>query len=100
MKHLREYQVYAIHEAWDALKKNDDPVLLEASVGSGKSIMIGTILKTMQDQNKRVLCLVNSAELVRNEHRHKVLRSSSERDVKIRCSSFHRITTKRTFNSR
>lgn len=66
MKQLRKYQSLAIQEAWQALKENDAPVLLEASVGSGKSIMIGTVLKTIQDQNKRALCLVNSSELVRS----------------------------------
>ena len=66
MKCLREYQRIAVNEAWDALKKSDDPVLLEASVGSGKSLMISFILKTIQDQNKRALCLVNSSELVRS----------------------------------
>lgn len=66
MKQLRDYQTQAILEAWQALRINDQPVLIEASVGSGKSLMIGSILKTIQDQNKRALCLVNSSELVRS----------------------------------
>jgi len=43
-----------------------DPVLLMASVGAGKSIMIGHILLRMQRAGKRALCVVNNAELVRN----------------------------------
>lgn len=66
MKQLRPYQEVAVKECWDALKKNDDPVLLMASVGSGKSLMLGSILLTMQKANKKALCLVNNAELVRN----------------------------------
>lgn len=66
MKQLRAYQETAIQEAWQALKINDDPVLIEASVGSGKSLIIGSILKNIQDYKKRGLCLVNSAELVRS----------------------------------
>ncbi len=64
--HLRKYQKQAIKETFEALIKNDEPVLMESSVGSGKSIMIGYVVKRFEDQSKRVLCLVNSSELVRN----------------------------------
>ena len=37
-----------------------------ASVGAGKSLMLANILFTMQKAGKRALCLVNNAELVRN----------------------------------
>src|ERR1700733_3283622 len=63
---LRSYQINAINETFNALLKNDDPVLFDMSVGGGKSICIGTIVKKFEDKNKRVLCLVNNTELVRN----------------------------------
>ncbi len=66
MKQLRPYQAQAVRECWDALKKNNEPVLLMASVGSGKSLMLANILLSMQKAGKRALCLVNNAELVRN----------------------------------
>jgi DNA repair protein RadD len=66
VKTLRPYQQDAITEAWKALIKNDDPVLLMASVGAGKSLILGEILLKMQRTNKKALCLVNNAELVRN----------------------------------
>ena len=66
MKMLRPYQLKAIQESWEALKKNDEPVLLMASVGAGKSLMLANILLTIQHAGKRALCLVNNAELVRN----------------------------------
>lgn len=66
MKQLRPYQAKAVADCWQALKINDDPVLLMASVGAGKSLMLGDVLLTMQKANKKVLCLVNNAELVRN----------------------------------
>jgi DNA repair protein RadD len=66
MKKLRPYQLQAVDECWKALKLNDDPVLLMASVGAGKSLMLANILLTMQKSGKRALCLVNNAELVRN----------------------------------
>ena len=66
MKQLRPYQQQAVNECWDALKKNDEPVLLMASVGAGKSLMLASILLSIQNSGKRALCLVNNAELVRN----------------------------------
>ena len=66
MRKLRPYQEKAVAECWECLKKNDDPVLLMSSVGSGKSLMLANILLTMQQAGKRALCLVNNAELVRN----------------------------------
>ncbi len=66
MKTLRPYQQDAVNECWQALKLNDEPVLLMASVGAGKSLMLASILLTMEQAGKRALCLVNNAELVRN----------------------------------
>lgn len=66
MKILRPYQTQAVKECWDALIASDAPVLLMASVGAGKSLMLAHILLRMQKAGKRALCLVNNAELVRN----------------------------------
>lgn len=68
MKDLYPYQKTAINECWDALILNDQPVLLMASVGAGKSLMLADILLRMQKLGKKSLCLVNNAELVRNNH--------------------------------
>jgi DNA repair protein RadD len=66
MKILRPYQQEAVNQCWQALKLNNEPVLLMASVGAGKSLMLANILLTIQKANKKALCLVNNAELVRN----------------------------------
>ena len=66
MKQLREYQTIAIKETFNALIESDDPIMFVMSVGGGKSICAGMICKRFQDLNKNVLCLVNNAELVRN----------------------------------
>lgn len=66
MKELRPYQQEAVKECWQALRQSDEPVLLMASVGAGKSLMLASILQTMEKAGKRALCLVNNAELVRN----------------------------------
>ncbi len=55
-----------MQECWNALKANNEPVLLMASVGAGKSLMLANILLTLQKNGKRALCIVNNAELVRN----------------------------------
>ena len=64
-KVLRPYQEQAIDECWEALKASNKPVLLMASVGAGKSLMLARMLLGMELAGKRVLCLVNNAELVR-----------------------------------
>lgn len=66
MKQLRNYQKIAVQECWNALIKDDSPVLLMASVGAGKSLMLADILLRMHRTGKHALCLVNNAQLVRN----------------------------------
>lgn len=66
MIELRDYQKKALKEICQSLRSNDEPVLLECSVGGGKSYLIGSLSKLFENQNKRVLCLVSSSELVRN----------------------------------
>lgn len=65
-KTLRPYQQKAVNDCWEALRRDSEPVLLMASVGAGKSLMLASILLSMQQAGKRALCLVNNAELVRN----------------------------------
>ncbi len=48
------------------MRASSEPVLLMASVGAGKSIMLAYILLKIQKAGKSALCLVNNAELVRN----------------------------------
>lgn len=66
MKTLRPYQLKALQECWGALKESEHPVLLNASVGAGKSLMLSELLLKFEQTGKRALCIVNNAELVRN----------------------------------
>lgn len=66
MKTLRPYQQEAVNSAFEHLIKGDAPLLINASVGAGKSLIIADILMKFQRLEKRVLCLTNNAELVRN----------------------------------
>lgn len=63
---MRPYQRQAVTECWNALRKSDEPVLLMASVGAGKSLMLADILLKIQNAGKRALCIVNNAQLVKN----------------------------------
>lgn len=66
MLKLRPYQIKAVTETLGDLKTSNDPILLIASVGSGKSLMISEVVQRLEKAGKRVLCLVNNSELVRN----------------------------------
>ncbi len=81
---LRDYQIKASQEALDALHANNDPVLLEMSVGGGKSIVISFLIKHFEQQGKYILSLVNSAELVRNNS------NEYKGDYSIFCASLNR----------
>lgn len=65
MKQLRPYQEDAVTSSLKELQYKE-PVLLMASVGAGKSLMLARILLEYQNQNKKCLCLINNAELVRS----------------------------------
>lgn len=65
-KTLRPYQKEAVEECIAAVKKSRDPILLMASVGAGKSLMMAEILKHVASRGGKSLCLVHNAELVRN----------------------------------
>lgn len=66
MKIIRPYQQACVNEVITHLKYSNGPILLMASVGAGKSLMIAEILLKLTLDNSRALCLVNNAELVRN----------------------------------
>lgn len=66
MKTLRNYQVDAINNTITLLNEIDSPILFIMSVGGGKSLCIAEIARYLNLRRRRVLCLVSSAELVRN----------------------------------
>jgi DNA repair protein RadD len=66
MKTLRPYQAKAVQECWEAVEEGEVPVLLMASVGAGKSLMLADLLLTIQKRDGKALCIVNNSELVRN----------------------------------
>ncbi|MES2133165.1 MAG: DEAD/DEAH box helicase [Bacteroidota bacterium] len=64
MKHLRPYQSDALNTLRKRLKETKDPLLVTASVGSGKSLIIAELLLILERANWRALCLTMNAELI------------------------------------
>lgn len=63
-KSLRPYQAKAIENTMMELRKSSDPVLIEASVGAGKSLLCATLAEIMERNHRRFLCLTMTAELI------------------------------------
>ena len=59
-----EYQWPAHVETVKHCKESNDPVILDVSVGGGKTILIGAIAKHVTDRNGKVLVLARTAELI------------------------------------
>lgn len=66
----RPYQVEAHDRVVDNWKKSTDPVVVSAATGSGKSIIVAMLAKTLHGLSggKRVLCLAPSKELTLQNH--------------------------------
>jgi superfamily II DNA or RNA helicase len=60
----RDYQIQAYIAASDHIRKYVGPAFIEASVGAGKTIMIGMIAKRCQDVGMSCLVLARQGELI------------------------------------
>ncbi len=50
------------------LKESDKPILIDASVGSGKSLIIANILLLLEKANMRALCLTLNSTLIKQNY--------------------------------
>lgn len=66
MLQLRPYQQEALDSLLVALKHHKAPILVTASVGAGKSLIIAKLLLILECANMRALCLTLNSELIRN----------------------------------
>lgn len=76
MYKLRPYQQSAHDAVVDWWKHTTEPCVVEAATGSGKSLIVASLAKTLYDLSggKRVLCLAPSAELIeQNAEKYKAL---------------------------
>lgn len=73
IKQLRPYQQQALDTLLKRLKQTTHPLLINASVGAGKSFIIAELLRVIQRAGMRALCLtLNSTLIEQNAHAYKL----------------------------
>jgi len=65
MMQLRPYQQEVLDKLKIRLKETDNPLLVNASVGSGKSLIIAELLRLIERSGYRALCLTMNSTLIR-----------------------------------
>lgn len=65
MKILRPYQQEVLDQLKARLKETDHPLLVNASVGAGKSLIIAELLLLIEKAGWRALCLTMNSTLIR-----------------------------------
>lgn len=65
MKKLRPYQQEVLETLRVRLKETDYPLLVNASVGAGKSLIIAELLRIIERAGWRALCLTMNSTLIR-----------------------------------
>lgn len=65
MKQLRPYQQEVLEKLRHRLKETDEPLLVNASVGAGKSLIIAELLMIIERAGWRALCLTMNSTLIR-----------------------------------
>jgi DNA repair protein RadD len=68
IKQLRTYQLETLNKLKKRLKETTHPLLVTASVGSGKSIIIAELLLSMEKSNYKCLCLTLNSTLIQQNH--------------------------------
>lgn len=64
IKTLRPYQQECLDTLRDRLRKTTTPLLVNASVGSGKSLILSELLMTIEKAGWRALCLTMNSTLI------------------------------------
>ena len=64
IKTLRPYQQDAFDKIRIRLKETTDPLLVNASVGAGKTMIISALLRVIEKANWRALCLTMNSNLI------------------------------------
>lgn len=65
MKKLRPYQQEVLDQLKIKLKETEHPLLVNASVGAGKSLIIAELLRIIEKSGWRALCLTMNSTLIR-----------------------------------
>lgn len=73
MKILRPYQKKIVDDILSRLKISDEPILIDASVGSGKSLILSSVLLVVERAGFHALCLtLNSTLIQQNSDTYKL----------------------------
>jgi DNA repair protein RadD len=73
IKKLRPYQQKVVNDILLALKSSSDPILIDASVGSGKSLILSSVLLVLERAGFKALCLtLNSTLIQQNAHTYQL----------------------------
>lgn len=73
MKQLRPYQKKIVDDILRKLKESDEPILIDASVGSGKSLILSSVLLVLERARFDALCLtLNSTLIQQNAETYKL----------------------------
>ncbi len=86
MKSLRPYQQEVLDKLRDRLKQTNQPLLVNASVGAGKSLIIAELLKVIEHAGWRALCLTMNSTLIRQNAETYRLQGGH---AGIYCASLH-----------
>ena len=68
IKTLRPYQQQVVDNLKQRLKETKHPLLVNMSVGAGKSLVIASILEWIASKNYRALCLTLNSTLIQQNH--------------------------------
>lgn len=77
----RDYQWQAYKETAEHIRASKDPAFIEASVGAGKTVMIGMIAKRCQDVGMSAWVLARQGELIEQAY-------NTLWDMNVKCSVF------------
>lgn len=68
IKTLRPYQQEAVNAIRECLRESTNPIILEASVGAGKSLICSELLLIIEKAKWRALCLTMNSTLIQQNH--------------------------------
>ncbi len=64
IKQLRPYQQKIVNDTLSQLKHSNEPILIEASVGAGKSLILSSVLLVLERAGYNALCLTLNSTLI------------------------------------
>lgn len=88
MLNLREYQKEALKQVYDDLNQDDNPVLLQAIMGAGKSIMACRLVERFYNTTNRTFLILSHKREITQQFYETFLKATNipKNDIGICCS--------------